>query len=70
MSCCGGRRKMQNGQRSLRPVRLRPVDSRPVRAVGPKTGRSYDFTADTPVNYVDPMDAVALLNSGRFERVV
>jgi hypothetical protein len=60
---------MLNGRRSLRPVRLRPIDAKPIRAQGPRTGRSYEFTQETPEHEVDPMDAIALLNSGLFERV-
>ena len=69
MSCCGGRRRTLNGRRLLRPIRLRSVDVKPIRALGPRTGRTYDFTISTPENDVDPMDAPALLETGHFEKV-
>jgi len=49
-------------------VRLRYVESSPIRVLGPSTGRHYEFSASHTVQSVDPSDASILLQSRFFRR--
>jgi hypothetical protein len=49
-------------------VMLRYLETDPIRAWGPVTGRPYDFSSAIPVIEVDPRDAAVLARSGLFRR--
>ncbi len=49
-------------------VLIQYLETAPIRAWGPLTGRVYDFSADKPIQPVDPGDAAALAMSDLFRR--
>jgi hypothetical protein len=48
-------------------IRMRSLESSPVRVRGLITGRSYEFTLSQPIQSVDTRDAASLLNTRYFK---
>jgi hypothetical protein len=80
MGCCGQRRagnaRPQGVTRSSEApavahpsVALRYVESAPIFAQGPVSGRQYRFSAEQRVQSVDIRDAPALLRTGFFQQM-
>jgi hypothetical protein len=73
MTCCSETRgaRLTVSQRDLDDGVMLQVEyagGRPVRVVGPVTGREYDFSGLARVQAVDPRDGVAIL-ADRFFRL-
>ena len=66
MSCCGGRRKAYKAWLAPRPVRLRFLGEGRVEAKGTATGKPYVASESTREIDVDPRDANAFLQGGKF----
>jgi hypothetical protein len=69
MGCCGGRRRANKEWLVPRPVRLRYLGRDPIRAVGLVSGKSYEFSSQTPESQVDARDAPELLQTSSFALV-
>ena len=55
-------------QNAYGSVRLRYMETSPIRVQGPISGRQYDFSASQPVQAVDPRDAAPLLRTRFFQQ--
>jgi hypothetical protein len=49
-------------------VRVRYLESSPIRVRGPATGQQYEFSGSRPVQSIDARDAAPLLQSRFFRR--
>ncbi len=66
MGCCGGRRRAYKEWLVPRPVRLRYLGRDPIRTVGRVSGRTYEFSNETPESEVDARDAAELVTTSSF----
>ena len=53
----------------LSSTTLRYTENSPVLVQGPMSGRTYRFSASTPIQTVEARDSAALLSTGFFKRV-
>jgi hypothetical protein len=66
MSCCGGRRKAYKEYLTSPPLLLRRINGDAKYAIGPVTGKVYEFAPGVSETEVDGRDAVELLKMEGF----